>query len=199
MEGVFILGVDPGFAFFGLSVVQLLPDAERIVWVDVIRTQKTDKKREVRAADDNFHRAQVIAAELHAVVKQHCPVAIAAEAASDPRNASAAGKIRMAWGVLADLCYVYQLPLVQVSPQDIKKALCGDKSASKEEVRAALEGRYSGQFDVFKARFPPARPPKPNGQWEHGFDATGAVVTCLDSQVIRMARGMSGAKALEQG
>lgn len=188
---VFILGADPGFASFGLSVVRLTKGAEEFIRTDVIRTQKSVKKRGVKAADDNFRRAQIIAAKLHEVVQGYQPMAIAAESASWPRNASASSKLAMAWGVLADLCHVYQLPMVQASPQEIKKVLCGDKSASKEAIRAAVEQLYPGQFDEFKRRFPARNPPQPNGQWEHGFDSAGAIVTCLDTDVLRMARGMA--------
>lgn len=188
---VFILGTDPGFASFGFSVVRLTKAAEEIIRTDVIRTQKSAKKTGVKAADDNFRRAQAISAMLHEVVKEYQPMALAAEAASYPRNASASAKIAMAWGILADICHVYQLPMVQATPQDIKKALCNNKSASKEDIRRAMEARYPDQFEDFKARFPAKKPPQPNGQWEHGFDAAGSVVTCLDTDVLRMARGMA--------
>lgn len=189
---VFILGTDPGFASFGFGIVQLLSSSEVVRAVDVIRTQKSAKKKGVKAADDNFHRGQAISAVLHEVVKKWQPMAISAEAASWPRNASASAKLAMSWGILIDLCHVYQLPMVQASPQEIKKTLCDNKSATKEDVRRALEGRYPDQFEGFKARYPARKPPQPNGQWEHGFDAVGAVVTCLGSDVIRMARGMVG-------
>ena len=192
---VFILGVDPGFASFGFDIVRLFPDHEEVVYTDVIRTQKSDKKQNVKAADDNFRRGQAISAVLHEIVKEWKPVALAAEAASWPRNAGATAKVAIAWGVLIDLCYVYKLPMVQASPQEIKKALCNDKSASKEDVRKVLENRYPGQFNNFKSHFPAKKPPRPNGQWEHGFDAAGAVVTCLDSDVLRMARGMASCEA----
>jgi crossover junction endodeoxyribonuclease RuvC len=189
---VFILGTDPGFASFGFSVARLTKDAEEFVRTDVIRTQKSAKKQNVKAADDNFRRGQAIAAVLDEVVKEYQPMAIAAEAASWPRNAGATAKVAMSWGILITLCYQYRLPMVQASPQEIKKALCNDKSASKEAVREAIERRYPGHFDEFKHRFPAKKPPKPNGQWEHGFDAAGAIVTCLDTDVLRMARGMAG-------
>lgn len=187
---VFILGADPGFASFGLTVARLLKESEEFIETDVIRTEKSAKKKGVKASDDNFHRGQIISARLHTLVKKYQPMAIAAEAASWPRNAGATAKLAMSWGILIDLCYVYQLPMVQGSPQEIKKALCDDKAASKESVRRAMEGRYPGQFDEFKARYPARKPPSPNGRWEHGFDAAGAVVTCLDTDVLRMARGM---------
>lgn len=193
MRSVCILGVDPGFASFGFGVVRLLPDGEEVGRVDVIRTSKSAKKKNVKAADDNFQRAQAIATVLHDVVKEYEPLAIAAEAASWPRNASASAKVAMAWGLLADLCLIYQLPMVQASPQEIKKALCGNKSATKVAIQTKLEALYPGQFDDFKGRFPAKKPPQPNGQWEHGFDAVGAVVACLDSDVVKMARGLCGA------
>lgn len=181
---VFILGVDPGFASFGFGIVNLLPTSEFVIKVDVVRTQKSPKKLNVKAADDNFRRSQAIAAVLHDVVRKYQPMAIAAEAMSFPRNASAAAKVAMAWGILSDVCHVYQLPMVQATPQEIKKTLCGNKSATKEDVQKALEGRYEHQFQHFTGVVPA-------GQWEHGFDAVGAVVSCLDSDVIRMARGMA--------
>ena len=56
-------------------------------------------------------------------------------------------------------------------------------NVSKEEIRDVLLERYPKQFDAFMAS-------TPGGQWEHGFDSVGALVTCLDSDVLRMARGM---------
>lgn len=189
---VFVLGMDPGFASFGFGVVQLLPEGERIVRVDVIRTQKSAKKLNVKAADDNFRRGQAISAILHDVVKEYQPVALAAESASWPRNASSSAKLALSWGILIDLCHVYHLPMAQASPQEIKKVLCKKKSATKEDIRQALEALYPHQFDAFKTEFPAKNPPKPHGQWEHGFDAVGAVVACLSTDVIRMARSMAG-------
>lgn len=187
---VFILGCDPGFASFGFSVARLLREAEEFVETDVIRTEKSVKKLNVKAADDNFRRGQIIAARLDEVVKKYEPLAVTAEAASWPRNAGATAKVALAWGVLIYLCYQYRLPMVQASPQEIKKTLCDDKTASKEDIRRAIEARYPDQFNEFKHRFQAKKPPNPNGQWEHGFDAAGSVVTCLDTDVLRMARGM---------
>lgn len=187
---VFILGADPGLASFGISVAKLLRDGEEFVETDVTRTEKSAKKKGVKAADDNFHRGQIISKMLHGLVKQYQPMAIAAEAASWPRNAGASAKLAMSWGILIDLCYVHRLPMVQASPQEIKKRLCDNKSASKEDVRRAVEALYPYQFDEFKERYPARKPPSPNGCWEHGFDAAGAIITCLDTNVLHMARGM---------
>ena len=182
---VYILGVDPGFASFGWCIVHLLPQGEEVMKVDVIRTEKSTKKKNVKASDDDFHRSQEIATVLHEVVKMWKPRAVAAEAMSFTRNASSAAKVARVWGVLADLCFVYSLPMTQASPQEIKKVLCGDKAATKEQVQQALETRYQHDFLLFTQQVP-------KGQWEHGFDAAGAVVACLDTDVLKMARRMGG-------
>lgn len=180
---IIVLGVDPGFASFGYSIVQLFPKSEEVLSVNVIRTKKSVKKQKVLVADDNFRRARAIAAILMEVISTHMPAAIAAEGMSFPRNASAAAKVAMAWGILAAVVEDLQLPLVQGTPQQIKKTLTGKTTASKEEVRDVLLERYPGQFAAFMQS-------TPTGQWEHGFDSAAAVVTCLDSDVLRMARGM---------
>jgi len=179
-----VIGVDPGFANFGYGVMFLGTGVEWITEVSVIRTQKTNKKQNVKAAADNFRRAQEISKAFHKVVNKVKPAAIVAETMSFPRNASVAAKMAMAFGVLADICYVYDLPMVQATPQEIKKYLCDNKSATKEAVQEALLGRYPGQFDAFMKVVP-------RSKWEHGFDSIGAILTSLDSDVVRMARRMA--------
>jgi len=180
---VYIIGTDPGFASFGLSVIRLTPKSEEVIETVVIRTQKSSKKLNVKAADDNFRRAQAIAAALYELVNKWKPMALTAESMSFPRNASVAAKVAMVWGILALLCYIFQLPMVQATPQEIKKTLCDNKSATKAQIQEALERMYPNQFEEF-IRSTAA------GQWEHGFDAAGSVVACMDTDVLRMARGM---------
>jgi Holliday junction resolvasome RuvABC endonuclease subunit len=182
---VYILGCDPGFASFGYCIMQLLPDTERIISVNVIRTKKSNKKQKVLVADDNFRRARAIAAVLREVVVGFQPKAIAAEAFSPPRNASNAAKVALSWGILADIVEDFQLPMVQASPQRIKKQLTDKTSATKEEVQEVLQSRYPGQFDPFTNS-------TPRGQWEHGFDAAASVVAGLNEDVLRMARRSIG-------
>lgn len=185
---VCILGVDPGFASFGWGVVSLNSLGENILDVGVIRTKKSQKKLNVKATDDNFRRSQILAKALHKLIGQWKPIVVVAESVSFPRNASAAAKVAMAWGILSDLCVVYGLPMVQATPQEIKKFLCARQTATKVDIQRSLEDRYVGQFRAFVDNHPAT-------QLEHGFDAVGAVVTCLSSDVIRMARGLAGCEA----
>ena len=170
------LGIDPGFASFGWAAVRI--DERRIEALGVIRTAKSPKKQSVFAADDNLRRAREIADRLYGVINLWKPAVICAEAMSFPRSASNAAKMAMGWGIVATL----DLPLVQASPQAIKKAVCGMGSASKAEVIAAVMGWCApgNAPDIGKL-------PVPRSQHEHCFDAAAAVIACADSDVVRAA------------
>lgn len=180
-----VLGLDPGFASVGCCVMELTPHGERVVETLVFKTEKSDKKRKVRASDDNFRRGQELSAMLVGLLHRHPNVkAVCAEFMSHPRNASVSGQLGSFWGIVELLTYIWKLPMLQASPQEIKKVLTGKKNASKAEVQAALRERYPGQFDAYEATITRKE------DREHGYDASGAVVACLDSDVIQMMRGL---------
>lgn len=190
MSRMFVLGVDPGFASVGYAVVELFPSGEQVLETRVFRTAKSDAKLNTLAADDTVRRTREIAKDLEQMLERlmNCEgdrrlVAICAEAMSYPRNAVVAAKMAMTWGVLAANAERRNLALVQASPQQVKKAVCGTGSASKDEVATALVTRY---------REIPGIAELPRTLREHAYDALAAVVCCLGSEVVRMARALSG-------
>lgn len=174
-----LLGVDPGFASVGLALVRLHTDGESVAAVGVIRTEKSDKKQRVLASDDNTQRGRVISRELRAFVGAERIHAICAESMSFPRNSSAAAKMAICWGILINFAEEREIPILQASPQQIKIALCRRKDASKEDVQSSLDQRYPFLLKLLT-----------DGQItksvrEHPYDAVGAVVACLQSDLIR--------------
>ena len=165
--------------------MELTPHGEKVLETLVLKTEKSDKKRKVRASDDNFRRGQELSAMLVGLLHRYPDVkACCAEFMSHPRNASVSGQLGSFWGIIELLTYIWKLPMLQASPQEIKKVLTGKKNASKLEVQVALQARYPGQFDAYDAII------TRKADLEHGYDAAGAVVACLDSDVIQMMRGM---------
>ena len=179
-----VLGIDIGFASVGIALVELTHVSESVEWLDVIRTEKSAKKREVRASDDNLRRAQEIASRLVPFFQNDRIQVVCMEAMSFPRNASASMKMGMCLGDIATLACLYSVPIQQVSPQEIKKRLCGKKDASKDDVEKALRKRYKIRKDVVAFT---------ESSREHAFDALASIVACLDSEVIRIGRKMIGA------
>lgn len=180
-----VLGCDPGFASVGCCVMELTPHGEKVLETVVFKTEKSDKKHKVRASDDNFRRGQELCAMVVGLLHRHPDVkACCAEFMSHPRNASVSGQLGAFWGIIELATYIWKLPMLQASPQEIKKVLTGKKNASKAEVQDALRKRYPGQFDAYDASI------TRKADLEHGYDAAGAVVACLDSDVIQMMRGL---------
>jgi crossover junction endodeoxyribonuclease RuvC len=175
-----VLGVDPGFAAFGLAAVELVEAGLRPVAAWVERTEPSARKRAVRASEDNVRRAQELAAALERAVARFAPVAVAAETMSWPRDAGAATKVALAWGVLVAAAHRHGLPLVQASPQEVKRALVGRKSAGKAEIVAEIERRW-----------PELELPAQATLQEHAADAVAVVVACQTSEVLQMARRLS--------
>lgn len=185
LEGVVVLGLDPGFSNFGWAAVQLLPDGgERVLDVGCIRTDRGKGKVLVR--DDDRRRAAEIARALLGVARRFEPAVLSAEALShvNPRESrmpiATTVKVGRAWGEVDMLSELLETALVQAAPQLIKKVLCGTASASKAAVQAALVRRYPELASLLV--------PIPASFREHPVDALGAVVATLHTNELRLAR-----------
>lgn len=179
-----LLGVDTGFAALGYAKISLTsadPGSIAQAQMGVLRTAKTAKKKNVYAADDNLRRIAELARDLDPLLEGVAVVCI--EAQSWPRNASVSAKIGMAWGLVGALCARRSIPIVQVSPQNLKKALTGKPTATKEEVETGVRERFSLDFETLLSGVP-------GTMYEHAFDALGAVVASWDSEVLQLLRKM---------
>jgi len=181
-----LLGIDPGFASVGIALVELGVDSDHVVALKVLRTEKSSAKRSVLSSEDNVRRAREISWEIRLLLTNptYQVVGICAESMSFPRNASAAAKMAMTWGVLAALSG--DIPIFQCSPQELKLKVAGSKIATKEDIQAALVRKFGAEImSLVKV---------PKGQHEHLFDALGAIVACSDSDQIKMVRQMMRAR-----
>ena len=142
----------------------------------VLRTEPSARKRGVLASSDDTRRTRELAAALRPLVDR--ADALAVEAWSQPRHASAAVKMARAWGVLVTLAG--DRPIVEASPQAIKLATAGSKTASKEAVVRAVAFTLSGAGRMLAD--------VPRTLREHAADACGAVLASLRSDVVRMGR-----------
>lgn len=179
-----VLGIDPGFASLGWCRFGLgkTPQDDLVLGMGVIRTDKSAKKVNVLASNDNHRRICEIFKVLFPLAQE--VVMFAAESQSWPRNASSSAKVGMAWGVISSLSELLGVPLLQMSPQALKKSVCGKKTASKEEIAAALIERYGIVIDDVLLK------DVPQGQKEHAFDALGSVRAVLDGEEVKLARQM---------
>jgi crossover junction endodeoxyribonuclease RuvC len=172
-----VLGIDAALCNLGLAAVELAASREHLVEVMVARTEPSPKKRRVRAIDDDARRVAELVVALERFIDRHRPAALAVEATGAGKGSKAVRAMALVFGAVVAVAKVRGLPLVQASPTDVKLAIAGRKDASKDDVVAAVVKRFPGV--AFQG---------PRGVWEHQADAVGAVVACLDADVMRLAR-----------
>jgi Holliday junction resolvasome RuvABC endonuclease subunit len=191
-----ILGLDPGFANLGWCVAIYHPHETgpsltglSVTDMGCIETKKDPRK--VLVSVDNVRRAQAITWMLRDIIWEASdeePVrlvdAIAIEAMSFPRNASSAAKVSLAWGVISALSALWEIPVIQASPQDIKEAVTDSRKASKALMETTLGERYPEVLKLLEDT-PPSRR-------EHPYDALGAIVASLGSEVMKMGVNRGG-------
>jgi Holliday junction resolvasome RuvABC endonuclease subunit len=188
-----LLGIDPGFAHLGYGALCIATDGVslRCDAFGLFETEKSSKKLSVLATEDNLRRAVELYDALDGLIRslgdeKNVLVGLAAEAMSWPRNAAVTGKMGIAWGVVASVSRVHRLPILQVSPQMLKKGVAGAKTATKDEVAAAVlrmvpsAPKAGGRLTEVAARLP-------KGKREHPFDALAAALVCRESQAVQMA------------
>lgn len=176
------LGLDPGFASIGVSVVCLSSPLSMLA----LRVIRTDKLKGRKSTEDNLERSIEISKTLFAVLDEFPGIKIVcAESMSYPPNASTAAKMSLCWGVIAALIQQKDLAWVQQSPQEIKKKVCGNRAATKEDIQAAVVALFSGQ-DLASLH-----PKVPKTKEEHLYDAAASVLAALDTPEFRLLRALT--------
>lgn len=176
-----IVGIDPGFASIGYCSLTLgARDTLRVEAFGVFNTKKANAKARALAIEDNVRRTGEIAKWMRGLISKPGTIAICAEAMSFPRNASAAAKMAMTWGVIVTLADELQIPIFQATPQEVKISACNNRKASKEEIQAAMRAKFKQTIELQKAIRATAH--------EHCFDALAAADACAKGALLRVAR-----------
>jgi len=177
-----ILGLDPGFANIGWCMGTLTDGLLVVSDLGTIETKKDTRK--VLVSVDNMRRAREITEALAGLVWSHDGVEVVREVdclcveeMSYPRNASNAAKMAMTWGVISAVSEMWGLPVVQASPQQIKEAVTNSRKASKQMMLGCLQADYP-EIEGLLA-------PIPSSRREHPVDALGAIVACINSEIVR--------------
>lgn len=132
------LCIDPGFANFGWGLIDF-PDEEgappKFVGCGVLHTEKDSA---LHKPDDFVERGQALGREFLLLFAKAKPDIVYTEAPSWVRDSTANAKLGFAWGLVSACIALNQTPIDIVAPQQLKFRLTGDRSATKETVRAAV-------------------------------------------------------------
>ncbi len=173
-----VLGVDAALCNLGLAALELGPSSERVLELRVVRTAPA-RRTSGGAISDDARRVGELAVGMHAAVATHRPAAVVIEATGAGRGSKAVRGMALGFAVALTTAKLWNIPVVLVSPLDVKRAMTGRKKAEKDEIVLAAEQRYPDlewPADV------------PEGAWEHAADAIGAVVAALPHERLRMLR-----------
>jgi len=160
-DRVRIIGVDPGLASTGWGVVEF--SENRLLYV-------AHGCIETKAEDPRGKRLHIIHSSFLKVLKTYKPSSAAIENLYFGKNISSAMSVAEARGVLLLALTSQGLPIRELTPNAIKKAVVGvtkaDKSQVQEMVRVIL-----GLKEI----------PKP----DHAADALGAAISAVNSFMPR--------------
>lgn len=137
--GLRILGIDPGSRLTGFGLVDV--DGEHVRYVT---------SGSVQSPDGEFHeRLKLIYDSVRRIVTDYEPGVLAIESVFVHRNASSALKLGHARSAALCATFVADIEVFEYAPREIKQAVVGSGSASKEQVQhmvaslLRLDGRPS--------------------------------------------------------
>lgn len=161
---VTILAIDSSLTATGIAVWC----GGKFDYAEVITTKPAPESERLRKSEDWGLRVQDIHKRLRHMQAVYAPSMVVCEAYSQPRAAAAA--VRTAAAMAAVWCL--GLPVRAVSPQAMKRFLCGQMDASKAEVAAEMDKRHPEIAELLKGI-------KRRTLHEHVWDASAALETWL--------------------
>lgn len=121
-----ILGVDPGTLITGYGIIEAIGRTVKVRTYDVVRND---------GAMAMPLRLKAIYTALETVIDRYHPDEFAIETAFYGKNAQSALKLGHARGIAILSAVLREIPTTEYSPREVKKAVVGNGTASKEQVQ----------------------------------------------------------------
>lgn len=184
MSQISVIGIDPSLRNLGIAraVVDLNTLEFEVLDIELTETEKS-KSKTVRKNSDDLERARLLHAALAEAQKEGPQIAFV-EMPVGSQSASA----MLSYGVCIALIASLNIPVVQLTPTQVKVSATGDKLASKREM-----------IDWAHAKFPDINWLRQGKRLidknEHLADAIGAINAGLNDEdflaLVNMMRRMS--------
>jgi crossover junction endodeoxyribonuclease RuvC len=134
-----ILGIDPGTLVMGYGLISVNKSKISLVEMGVLQLAKNK---------DHAERLELIFRKMEAIIKNHCPTAVAIEAPFYGKNVQSMLKLGRAQGVAIAAAMMHGLQAVEYAPRKIKQSVTGRGNASKEQVWEILQHTLKFEEDV---------------------------------------------------
>lgn len=119
------LGIDPGYDRLGVAVIEIEHDTETVLFSTCIETDATASIPE---------RLTQLGSEMESIIQTHSPDILGIETIFFNKNIKTAIGVAQARGVVLYLACKAQLPIIELSPQQIKVAVTGYGNSDKTAV-----------------------------------------------------------------
>lgn len=182
-----ILALDISLVNTGWAVVDAAAQPEPLLAHGCIHTAP-DRQSRLKGLDD-IARVSGMVVQLNTIIAEHHPSLIVGELPYGSQSASSCKAQGICLGVFAALRVYHAIPCQWVTPQSSKKAVCGSKDASKEQVQARVLQVWPGIATI-------GGRPTPDSKREHIADALAAIVSARDSDLYRMVALQSQQQAI---
>lgn len=185
-----VVGLDPSMSNFGIAKATLDTDSMTFALDDLVlvKTEPEHDKRArkvVRKNSEDLERARL----LHKGIIEHTKSAALAfaEVPVGSQSARAMASYGMCLGILA----ACPIPLIQVTPTEVKLAGAGIKTASKEEMIAWALKKYPGaNWLRYQQNGKGFKKDDPSSANEHLADATAAIEAGILTDQFRQTVAM---------
>ena len=125
-----ILGIDPGFDRLGFGVIQQTGSKIACLNYSCLQTS---------AKDDFTERLKELRDEIARVIKKYQPEVVAIEHLFFQTNVKTAIKVGMARGVILLAIADAGLPLVELTPNQVKQGITGYGAADKKQIQRMVQ------------------------------------------------------------
>lgn len=192
-----MLGIDPSLTHTGYAVAEVDVATCAIVRVTALDTLVTEpsKIKTIRKSSDDLARARYVADGLKSVITNHNIKVSASEVPSGAQDAKAS----RAFGIVVGILAMLPIPMIEVTPTEVKLASHGTKTADKEDiVRWAVNKTINDGLDWNTT--------KRANDWgimigdeyvtknmEHQADAIASIEAAIRSQQFKQLAGMMAA------
>jgi len=124
-----ILGIDPGTTIMGYGVIKVVGRRAEMLTMGVI---------DLRKYADHYLKLGRIFERITGIIESYLPDELAIEAPFFGKNVQSMLKLGRAQGVAMAAAISRQVPITEYAPMQIKMAITGNGSASKEQVAYML-------------------------------------------------------------
>jgi len=184
-----LLSLDIAFSNLGFTVWQ----KGKPIDAGVIKTEKTKVKGKL-VSDDNSERCKIIVHALNDLFALHGIKGVIGEMPSGSQSSNAAKAQGLITGVVVAVCETNGIPVEWCTQQAVKKAICGQLSASKRETNLAVAKRLD--IKVTSETIGKRKHPEfkfyflsmiiPEGEWEHIADSIGTYWALKGGNLVKL-------------